>query len=71
MAEPSIPGLEMPDTKLNLANAKWMEANPHLQLGEDVKISISGHVVMVGEEQDDDGIRRRLVKIQADHIALA
>lgn len=44
-------------------NGEWLENLP--KLGEEIKLEVVGLVSMVGNEQNEDGQRRKVVKIKA------
>ena len=44
-------------------NGEWLENLP--KLGEEIKLEVIGIVSMVGNEQNEDGQRRKVVKIKA------
>jgi hypothetical protein len=44
-------------------NGEWLENMP--KLGEEIKLEVVGIVSMAGQEQNEDGQRRKVVKIKA------
>jgi hypothetical protein len=69
MSQESLEGLaELDGTHLSVIGASRGLAEVDFALGEDLNLTIKGHVVLVGTEVDDKGGVRRVVKVKADGI---
>jgi hypothetical protein len=55
------------DTKINVVGTNF-STDEHFELGQAVKLEVSGHVVMSGFEVLESEGKRHVVKVQADVI---